>query len=137
LVRRDAHVSGRWSAIADAPPETWDFRVDDAGAAARIVAASPWWMLDGYWGDRAEIVLDDHHPWSHERFPASRDHDHCAICDAKIGRYGRPDGYRRRDRGHDDATWICPECRERWVVPGSLGFVPGDIESDRHSEERG
>ena len=46
------------------------------------------------------------------------DHEHCQLCEAKIGRSGASHGYEDvKER------WLCEECHHEYADPRSLGFV--------------
>ena len=105
-------------------------------------------FMDGYWGERAELVLDESRRWMHAKFEATDmiafraadgtsmatrsspeapqggklvaggwDHEHCFICQKKIGRGGEPTGY---FSAPDE--WVCESCYHSFVVPQSLAF---------------
>src|SRR5882724_3140543 len=55
FLRADAEfISGRWHQRGD----LWEFAPDDPDAHGTIRARSDWDVFDGYWGERAEFVLD-------------------------------------------------------------------------------
>jgi hypothetical protein len=75
--------------------------------------------LDGYWGERAEIVLSSR-IWEKAQFieKPNWDHDHCRICWATID-------------VHENTTYmksnleeeICTNCYENYVMKKDLSFV--------------
>ena len=106
-------------------------------------------FIDGYWGERAELVLDESRSWKRAVFEASDmlllpgtggtsmgtrsspgeasggrvvsggwDHEHCEICNRKIGNGGEQEGFVSKP----DA-WVCLQCYKAFVVPRSLDFV--------------
>jgi len=110
---------GRFIGI-DLPRHTGNFVPDDPDAADILHAGGSYPYLDGYWGERAELVLDatrtwresDFHPrdaisTGSERFPGGWDHEHCSICWSKIDRGGKGAGF---VSGANDSDWVCGEC---------------------------
>jgi len=57
-------VFGRWHRR----DELWEFAPDDSDEVDAVVAQREWEVLDGYWGERAEIVLDQDRRWVRARF---------------------------------------------------------------------
>lgn len=57
-------VFGRWYRR----DESWEFVPDESDEIDAIVAQREWEVLDGYWGKRAEIVLDQDRRWIRARF---------------------------------------------------------------------
>ncbi len=104
--------------------------------------------LDGYWGERAELVLDRSKKWEERTFtpvdavaftidggnlvrkvsdgPTAEgdvvkggwDHEHCEICWATISRADNPTGIFAEPK-----HWICCDCYQRFVLPASLEFI--------------
>jgi hypothetical protein len=107
-------ISGRWHARG----ESWGFMPDDHCVGQELRTDTECTVLDGYWGERAELVLDSDRKWQAARYEGS-DHDHCAICWEKLGQCGQPDGYVSKG-----ATWICCCCYEAFVQRRSLEFIP-------------
>jgi hypothetical protein len=138
-------IAGRWRQEAD----FWVFTPEDPDNVAAIRARPEWDVLDGYWGERAEIVLDQTHQWHRTRFqPADAvrvqgpagvwfrrkidgdtgagevikdgwDHEHCAICGETLGLGGQPEAYVSGQR-----IWVCGGCYTHFVEHGSLDFIP-------------
>ncbi len=50
--------------------------------------------------------------------PKGWDHEHCELCDARIGNDGFELGYI-----DDNEHWICPDCFTKWAKPKSLKFL--------------
>lgn len=139
-------VRGRWLNCGD----LWCFVPDRGEDVERIEGQRVWAILDGYWGERAELVVDPKRQWRRARFKprdavefsgptgtwtrqaseAERsggnvvkggwDHEHCAICSTKIGNDGDTEGY---VDGSD--TWVCERCFGDYVAHKSLDFIPG------------
>jgi hypothetical protein len=52
--------------------------------------------------------------------PGDWDHEHCEICEAKIGIGGAAAGFRDPD-GH----WLCEGCHASYAIPHDLSFLAG------------
>jgi hypothetical protein len=116
-------------------------------SALRLEDSYP--FMDGYWGERAELVLNESRRWQPARFepsdmvrfpaagggwmatrsspaappggevvPGGWDHEHCEICQKKIGCGGEPDGF-----FSPPDSWVCEECYRSFIVPRSLAFA--------------
>jgi hypothetical protein len=57
-------VAGRWHRRGD----LWQFAPESQDDLDAILAQSEWEVLDGYWGERAEVVLDQTRQWDRARF---------------------------------------------------------------------
>ena len=57
-------IPGRWHLRGD----LWGFAPQNPGAVQALSADSEWTILDGYWGGRAELVLDSGRQWKRVRF---------------------------------------------------------------------
>jgi len=74
-------------------------------------------VLDGYWGDRAALVLDSCLAWVPDEWTQADDHDHCAICWAHI--------YVTENRDHFASSTgkrVCAACYD-YVRSRSLDFI--------------
>ena len=56
-------VAGRWYQRGD----LWEFGPDHVDDLATITARPEWDVLEGYWGEGAELVLDQARRWTKER----------------------------------------------------------------------
>jgi hypothetical protein len=139
---------GRFRQVDPAAP-TCAFYPDQAADLAAVQPGRSYPYVDGYWGERAELVLDEGRRWQRARFepsdavrfpspaggwlatrsspeapgggevvPGGWDHEHCDICQKKIGRGGEPEGF-----SSPPDAWVCEECYTNFVAPRSLGFV--------------
>jgi len=70
-------------------------------------------------GCRMAIPATPENKDGQEVIPGGWDHEHCEICNQKIGFGGEPEGY-----VDDSKSWICEGCYRDYVVPRSLAFVP-------------
>ena len=68
FLRADARlVAGRWRRRGD----LWQFTPENRYDIGAIAAREEWEVLDGYWGARAEIVLDETQQWEKTRFEST------------------------------------------------------------------
>lgn len=98
--------NGRWKFVSD-NPNTSRFRL---GEQLQV--------YDGYWGERAYIVLAPM-KWTEGKFEAKKewDHDHCGICWATIST-DESTYFRSSER-----DVICPVCYTQYVQLHSLAFI--------------
>jgi hypothetical protein len=103
------------------------FVPDDQTLLGQLMVGESYAYLEGYWGERAELVLDTARIWRASEFqptaddgelvPGGWDHEHCSICHQKIGWGGQPNGFVSED------DWVCDECHSRFIIPRSLAFM--------------
>jgi hypothetical protein len=138
---------GRFSRV-DRAEGTCSFAPDDPAELCALRAGESYPYVDGYYGERAELVLDPARAWQQAEFqatdavrvpaagggmwvrpadaapqggellPGGWDHEHCSICWERIGGGGQATGFLS---GADD--WVCQECYRLFVAPRSLAFV--------------
>ena len=114
LKRGDFLAPGRWHAAQGC----WDFALERHEHLGEINGAQNMEVLDGYWGERVELVLNTGITWTAERWTKAADHDHCAICWATIAAVENAD--------HFVATTgerVCAECHHNHVGRRELGFI--------------
>jgi hypothetical protein len=111
-------VWGRFSEV-DEVKRRAVFTLRDSSDRSAMSLGQQYPYLDGYWGDRAELVHDTSRVWIRTQFQpsdSSRDgqpvsdgweHEHCSICWEKIAEYAQRFGY--YDQNSD---WVC----ESWPV---------------------
>jgi len=106
-------VEGRWF------PERgqWRFLIENP-ISFNFQRGLPLNIYDGYWGERAYIVLAALR-WTEERFEAKKewDHDHCGICWATIC----PDAPQYFLSNERDI--VCPGCYKSFILIRSLSFI--------------
>ena len=75
----DSLLFGRWhKQISD-----WKFVIDSEDyTKADFFVGQEVELIDGYWGERVELVVDKSIKWKEAIYLATekRDHDHCLIC---------------------------------------------------------
>lgn len=118
LMAEERFVFGRWHKRRYVRRDFWAFVPDDPAVIETLLLNADWAILDSYWGERAELVLDTARKWQKLLYEKT-DHDHCSICWQTLGQGGQPDGY-----VSEEATWICFRCYESFVEPRSLDFIP-------------
>jgi hypothetical protein len=136
-------ICGRWHHRG----HLWEFTPDDSKEIEAIWARAEWEVLDGYWGERAKLVLDESRLWlktslefsaavrlsqpadvwhtkatetdmDENRVEGHWDHEHCAICCQKLGHGGEHVGYICTQ-----GVWICEHCYLEFVQQRSLTFI--------------
>jgi hypothetical protein len=92
----------------------------DRDPAGELAVGRAYPYLDGYWGERAVLVLDESRIWREVEFAPRRpwDHDHCRVCWAVIS-----DRENTLHRACASGEAVCPRCHDRYVVRRSLDFV--------------
>jgi hypothetical protein len=114
LKHGDFLARGRWHAGG----ENWEFALDESQTAEELPDVNEFQILDGYWGERAELVLDRKIVWQPERWQVQDDHDHCAICWATI--------CSTENQAHFIATTgerVCAACYQAYVSTRALSFI--------------
>jgi len=109
---------GRWSK----ENELWKFKFDEEEKKKiEIIPGELVFAIDGYWGERVEITLDESIEWKKSEFYSEGqwDHEHCAICWASISEYENTNYYLGNER-HP----ICTECYHNYVKIRNISFVP-------------
>ena len=106
-------VIGRWGE-ADG---SWVFAPKDQNALEVIAEVREFEVFDGYWGDRAELVLDESLNWRKATWSDPDDHDHCQICWGTINL--------KENACHFavfTAVRVCPDCYSTYVTPRNIDF---------------
>ncbi|MBK8186030.1 MAG: hypothetical protein IPK77_01525 [Cellvibrio sp.] len=80
--------------------------------------------LDGYWGERVELVVSGKFNWKCENYKGKEnwDHDHCEICWATISEIENAVHYCSEGK-HP----ICKECYDKHVSIRDLSFLPKNV----------
>jgi hypothetical protein len=106
-------VGGRWSRAWF----SWAFTLTDDAALEVIGSSKRLQAFDGYWAERAALVLDESLTWARATWEDPADHDHCSICWARI--------YTDENTIHYLAkrnVRVCSECYSCYVQPRSIDF---------------
>lgn len=130
---------GCWVEIDSVDRKCWlvSLRLEDPPQTNFVEVGSTYEYLDGYWGDRAELVLDRSREWKLKTFvpkdsvryardgtkthvPGGWDHEHCYVCQKTISHIGEVD---REGYVDQEDVWVCCHCYEQYVTPRSLAFV--------------
>ena len=115
LKHGDSLFPGRWHSAG----ENWKFALDKSQTNEALPASDEFQILDGYWGERVELVLNTNVAWQPERWEVQDDHDHCAICWATISSI--------ENQTHFAASTgerVCNACYEGYVRTRALTFIP-------------
>ena len=114
LKHGDSLFPGRWHSAG----ENWKFALDKAQTNESLPASDEFQILDSYWGERVELVLNRRIVWRDNQWTVPDDHDHRAICWATIA-VGE-------NQNHFVATTserVCRSCYEAYVSTRALTFI--------------
>jgi hypothetical protein len=146
-------VWGRFRQV-NSGDSTCSFYPDEAGGSCPLQPGTSYPYIDGYWGERAELVLDQSRTWTETAFAPS---DMVLFYPDQGGRLGtrsspnapaggdvvpggwdhehcaicwRTIGCGGEPRGYfgDPDTWICGECYAKHVRAQSIAFAGMDKE---------
>jgi hypothetical protein len=144
-------VQGRFRHV-DPGSGMCSFFPDDPRRLAELRPGLSCLFLDGYWGERAELVLDENRPWQRREFEPSDavrypSRGGGSIVSKSLAE-SPPDGEivkggwdhehcnicwetigpHDHPAGYFSApqTWICERCHSSYVVPRSLAFIPSE-----------
>jgi hypothetical protein len=87
--------------------------------------------FDGYWGERAEIVLNENYKWSKKQYKqrGNWDHDHCSINWETIDENTNPVYYE-----NNVSDMICENCYKKYIVKRDISFIPEQTPSGRSAD---
>jgi hypothetical protein len=108
----DALLYGRWYSYG----QNWEFALHKPNT---LLATNEYQILDGYWGERAELVLNKDIVWQPQQWTVPDDHDHCAICWSTISTF--------ENQAHFIASTgerVCAPCYDAYVRTRALTFIP-------------
>lgn len=111
------------------------FAFSQPDSVPKITSGASIPFFDGYWGERAQIVLDRSLEWHETTFkpsdaiksypggrkeviPGGWDHEHCAICWAKISQSENPIF---KKSNQDD--YVCLDCYANHITPRNIDFI--------------
>jgi len=118
LLKEHNFAFGRWFKEDD----LWRFRFDENESEKLSLATGELiYAIDGYWGERIELVYDKNLAWLSSIFNEEKswDHDHCAICWATISEH-QNSNYFLSSGKHP----VCAVCCENHVKAKDISFVP-------------
>jgi hypothetical protein len=128
-------IWGRFASI-NADNRTAIFTLDNANETALFQIDSEHEYLDGYWGERAELVFDTKRHWLQTEFApcdavrhlahgkteavtGGWDHEHCEICWESISQFDEQKcGYKDQNN-----NWVCEKCFHSFVEPKKIDFI--------------
>lgn len=117
LKLNDSIIFGRWYKETN----DWKFIVDKEDIAkANFAIEQEVELVDGYWGERVELVIDKSIKWREAIYLATgkRDHDHCLICWARISEI---ENKHYLIANEQDA--VCSDCFENYIKQVSFDFI--------------
>ena len=106
-------VSGRWSKAGF----RWAFSLEDAAELEQIGSVNRLQAFDGYWAERAAIVLNESLSWAYTTWQDAADHDHCCICWATISTHENVGHYMANRNSR-----VCSACYASYVQPHNIDF---------------
>jgi len=106
--------------------------------------------IDGYWGDRADLVFSQTEGWKRTEFfprdsvahypdgstkvmPGGWDHEHCEICMGTISQHTSHQHFGYRNPADD---WVCEHCFQSFIEPKKLGFITEPDQADGDEEDQ-
>lgn len=113
----DSLVFGRWHKQNSG----WKFVVDPEDLLKiDFFVGQEVGLIDGYWGERVELVVDKSIKWKEATYSATdrNDHDHCLFCWATIS-----ETENRQYMLANDRVAVCLSCFETYVKNGSFDFI--------------
>lgn len=114
LMANDSMVFGRWHK----QDGDWKFAVDpEEVSKAGFSAGQEVELIDGYWSERIEVVIDKSIEWIAAAY-AGDDHEHCLICWATISEFENS-----RYMLANERTAVCLNCFETYVKQGDFDFI--------------
>lgn len=114
---RDSVVFGRWQK----QDSNWKFAVNREDITkADFVVGQLVELIDGYWGERVELVIDKSILWERTEFIESskNTHDHCFFCWATISESENTEHMVANER-----ETVCLNCFDIYVNEGSFDFI--------------
>ncbi|TMA33075.1 MAG: hypothetical protein E6J87_11175 [Deltaproteobacteria bacterium] len=107
-------IAGRWSEAGT----SWAFAPEDPHARDKIGEARDFEVFEGYWGERASLVLDESLDWHGSSWSDPIDHDHCRICWATINSQENAQHFAASEN-----LRVCPRCHSSYVQRRSIDFT--------------
>lgn len=137
-------IAGRWHRR---PDDLWEFAPNNPVHLDAVWSQREWEVLDGYWGERAQIVLDPTRAWDKARFqptdairierPAGdwlrplTDIDEEPVARARAFPGGTASGTGARSGEVVEAGWDHEHCAICWETIGPGGQTEGYVSADR------
>jgi hypothetical protein len=113
----DSMVFGRWHK----QNSDWKFVVDsEDNSKSDFSVGQEVELIDGYWGERVELVIDKSIKWKETAFSekGSNTHDHCFFCWATIAEIEN-----RQYLLANERLAVCLNCFENYVRKGNFDFI--------------
>jgi len=133
-LNEDRFIEGKFRSV-DESSKRVSFAIKNPDYIPEVKPGESIPYFDGYWGERAIIVLDHSLEWNETSFkvrdavfhykdgttkvePDVWDHEHCAICWATIS---ENDNQRYMKSSQDD--YVCLNCFRNYVEPKNIDFI--------------
>jgi hypothetical protein len=113
----DSMVFGRWYK----QNSDWKFVVDfEDIPKADFSVGQKVELIDGYWGERVELVIDKSIRWKEAIYSATdrNNHDHCFICWATVSEIENKQYMLANER-----VAVCLNCFKVYIKQGSFDFI--------------
>jgi hypothetical protein len=114
LFRKKPLAFGRWHAVG----QRWKFSTEGLLVSKLPSPGDAVEVLDGYWGERAELIFNENASWTIARYSQPDDHEHCFICWATISKLSNVEHMRWTKH-----TSVCMSCYNEYVKRRSLDFI--------------
>lgn len=130
-------IQGRFSEIDS---KTFHVTIDliNLESPNNIIIGNNYPLLDGYWGNLVELVLNTSIIWKRVKFEPSDsiihhpdgrveivkdgwEHEHCEICSQTISQYKMNKNSYSYVSKKDN--WLCESCYEKYVQEKSINFI--------------
>ena len=115
LLKDNVLFYGRWHKTEN---DVWDFVLLKQYDINLFQCGEVLDILDGYYGERAEIVLDKTRTWKQELYTNQENHDHCNVCWATIDTKSEKN-FMKSDKN----DVVCMKCFKEYVKINSLNFI--------------
>jgi hypothetical protein len=117
IVEDNRFIYGRWHKLED----NWKFVIKPEEIfEANFYEGQELSAVEGYWGERIELIIDKNTIWKQTVYKAANndDHDHCFFCWATINEYENNKYMLANER-----IAVCLNCYENYVVKESFDFI--------------
>ena len=125
LVKGRQFIEGRWFEAG----ELWKFNIFDPEENLQFLEVGDTVAaVDGYWGERARMVLGDGFEFKKIRYvaPPHDDHDHCYFCFKTISEHENIEHY-----SAGGCYVLCIECYERTVARRDISSLHPCFRSEK------
>ena len=115
LRKNNLFIYGRWHK----QDENWKFVIKPEDTLGiNFFEGEELDAIDGYWGERVELIFDENICWKEANYKAQNDHNHCFFCWATISEVENKKYMLANER-----IGVCMSCYENYVIPKNLDFI--------------